>query len=408
MVEHTSINPNKAAHIGHLRNAVLGDTFARMLRYAGRRVEVQNYIDNTGVQVADVVLGFLHLEPKSLDEVRALTASAEIRLLLLGPLRAGDAFLAEDKSRLELRAQTLKDIEEGHGEAAQMAEIVSTAIVHCHLRTLDRLGIDYDLLSRESEILHLKFWDAAFEMLKQRGAIQFATSGKNAGCWVMELPSDQETKRDAERRSRRKSRRKKPKRKSSCARTARSLTSAKISRTTSGNLGCWTRDFHYRRFTGDPDGHEALGHHERNRRAGRAGVRPRARSVQRDRFAAGVSAAGGGRRIARRSDTTEAGRPSEAFCLQRGGAHAALRPRNGLRNSAGGREEALHRSQRAQRPGREGGRPARPARSERAQGSGRAASGYAGSGARGHRARHCHRRAALFSAALHALDGDRL
>ena len=71
-----------------------------------------------------------------------------------------------------------------------MAEVVATAIVICHLRTLDRLGIDYDLLTRESEILHLKFWDAAFEMLKQRGAIQLATTGKNAGCWVMEMPSE--------------------------------------------------------------------------------------------------------------------------------------------------------------------------------------------------------------------------
>ena len=189
VVEHTSINPNKAAHVGHLRNAVLGDTFARLLRHAGHRVEVQNYIDNTGVQVADVVLGFLHVEPKSLDEVRALAAAPRFDYFCWDLYARVTQFLAEDKSRLELRARTLQQIEEGHGDAAQMAELVATAIVHCHLKTLDRLGIDYDLLTRESEILHLKFWDAAFEMLKQRGAIQFATSGKNAGCWVMELPS---------------------------------------------------------------------------------------------------------------------------------------------------------------------------------------------------------------------------
>src|SRR5580704_14649492 len=214
VVEHTSINPNKAAHIGHLRNAVLGDTFARVLRYAGRRVEVQNYIDNTGVQVADVVLGFMHLEAKSADQVRLLarapapaptSGAAEPRSIegSAGPRRRFyylcwdlyarvTQFLAEDKSRLTLRCQTLKDIARDHGEAARMADIVSTAIVECHLRTLDRLGIDYDLLSRESEILNLKFWDAAFEMLKQRGAIQYATSGKNAGCWVMQLSSDKE------------------------------------------------------------------------------------------------------------------------------------------------------------------------------------------------------------------------
>ena len=192
IVEHTSINPNKAAHIGHLRNAVLGDTFVRLLRATGHNVEVQNYIDNTGVQVADVVLGFLRLEPKSLEEVRALAAAPKFDYLCWDLYTRVTQFLAEDKARLELRAQTLKDIEEGHGEAAAMAEVVSDAIVGCHLRTLARLGIDYDLLSRESEILHMKFWDAAFAQLKEKNAIQLAASGKNAGCWVMQLPSTKE------------------------------------------------------------------------------------------------------------------------------------------------------------------------------------------------------------------------
>jgi arginyl-tRNA synthetase len=190
VVEHTSINPNKAAHIGHLRNAVLGDTFARLLRHSGRRVEVQNYIDNTGVQVADVVLGFLHLEKKSPAEVQALTEAPNFDYLCWDLYTRVTQFLAEDKARLELRNHTLKEIEEEHGDAAKMGEIVATAINYCHLHTLDRLGIDYDLLTQESDILHLKFWDAAFEMLKRSGAVQLATSGKNAGCWVMHLPSD--------------------------------------------------------------------------------------------------------------------------------------------------------------------------------------------------------------------------
>jgi arginyl-tRNA synthetase len=192
VVEHTSINPNKAAHIGHLRNAVLGDTFARLLRYAGRRVEVQNYIDNTGVQVADVVLGFMHIEPKPLEQVRKLAAAPKFDYLCWDLYARVTQFLAEDKSRLELRGKILQEIEEGHGEAARMAEVVATAIVHCHLRTLDRLGVDYDLLTRESEILRLKFWDAAFAMLKQRNAIQFATGGKNKGCWVMQPAKEKE------------------------------------------------------------------------------------------------------------------------------------------------------------------------------------------------------------------------
>jgi arginyl-tRNA synthetase len=189
IVEHTAINPNKAAHIGHLRNAVIGDTFVRLLRASGRRVEVQNYIDNTGVQVADVILGFIHRDKLSLEDVRALAAKKEPRFdYYCWDLYAWvTQFLGQDKKRLELRAQVLKEIEEGHGAVAEVADFVSTTILHTHLQTMDRLGIDYDLLSRESEVLGMKFWDAAFAMLKERGAIRLATSGKQAGCWIMPL-----------------------------------------------------------------------------------------------------------------------------------------------------------------------------------------------------------------------------
>ena len=254
VVEHTSINPNKAAHIGHVRNAVLGDTFARLLRHAGRRVEVQNYIDNTGVQVADVVLGFLHLEKKSLAEVQALADAPRFDYLCWDLYTRVTHFLAEDKSRLDLRNKTLKDIEEGHADAAKMGEIVATAIVHCHLRTLDRLGIDYDLLSRESEILHLKFWDAAFEMLKQRGAIQLATSGKNAGCWVMQLPAASDAQEEAKEND-------EPPEEAEAKIIVRSTgTVTYVGKDIAHHLwkfGLLDRDFHYRRFHRHPDGHEA-------------------------------------------------------------------------------------------------------------------------------------------------------
>jgi arginyl-tRNA synthetase len=251
VVEHTAINPNKAAHIGHLRNAALGDTFGRLLRHSGRRVEIQNYIDNTGVQVADVVLGFINLEKKSLEDVRSLAAGPKFDYLCWDLYTRVTLYLAEDKSRLELRSQTLKDIEEGHGEAAKMAELVSTAVVHCHLRTLDRLGIDYDLLSQESEILHLKFWDAAFEMLKARGAIKMTTSGKNAGCWVMELPSDREAAESDE----------EPTEEADAKIIVRSSgTVTYVGKDIAHHLwkfGLLDRDFHYRRFHKHPDGHEA-------------------------------------------------------------------------------------------------------------------------------------------------------
>ncbi len=193
IVEHTAINPNKAAHIGHLRNAVLGDTFVRLLRAEGQRVEVQNYIDNTGVQVADVVIGFLHLEKKSLPDVRALAASPpggpRFDFYCWDLYARVTLWLEEDPTRGALRLQTLKAIEHGKGVEAEMGEVIALAITHCHLRTMERLGIEYDALPRESEILHLKFWDTAFDQLKSRGAIHLATSGKNAGCWVMRTDS---------------------------------------------------------------------------------------------------------------------------------------------------------------------------------------------------------------------------
>ena len=186
IVEHTSINPNKAAHIGHVRNAVLGDTFARILKFSGNRVQIQNYIDNTGVQVADVVIGFLQVEKRTPINVKMLARESKFDYYCWDLYARTTQLLGQDKAKTEkLRAATLKAIEEGLGEDAEVGQIVADAIVDCHLQTMARLGIGYDLLARESEILHLKFWDAAFEMLKKAGAIELATSGKMAGCWIM-------------------------------------------------------------------------------------------------------------------------------------------------------------------------------------------------------------------------------
>src|SRR5437773_1443811 len=186
IVEHTSINPNKAAHIGHVRNAVLGDTMVRILRHTGNRVQIQNYIDNTGVQVADVVVGLLQMEKVTPVWVRNRAAEPKFDHYCWELYAKATSFFAADKARAaKLRGETLKSIEEGQGEDAQVAQVVADAIVGCHLQTMARLDIRYELLARESEILHLKFWDAAFEMLKKSGAIQLATSGKMAGCWIM-------------------------------------------------------------------------------------------------------------------------------------------------------------------------------------------------------------------------------
>lgn len=190
IVEHTNINPNKAAHIGHLRNAVLGDTFVRMLRATGNEVEVQNYIDNTGVQVADVVVGFHFIEKKTLAEVRALIESPErpFDYVCWDLYARTSQYYDANPEAKQWRADTLHAIESGHGEIAELGHLVADAIVQCHVKTMLRLGIVYDVLPRESEILHLQFWATAFEQLKERKAIYFETEGKAKGCWVM--PAD--------------------------------------------------------------------------------------------------------------------------------------------------------------------------------------------------------------------------
>lgn len=185
IVEHTNINPNKAAHIGHLRNSVLGDTFVRMLRASGNTVEVQNYIDNTGVQVADVVVGFHYLERKSAAEVAALAAAPRFDYLCWDLYARVSQYFKEHPESEKWRAETLHAIEANQGAQAELAHVVADAVVLRHLATMRRLDIVYDVLPRESEILHLQFWATAFELLKQRGAIYLATEGKKAGCWVM-------------------------------------------------------------------------------------------------------------------------------------------------------------------------------------------------------------------------------
>jgi len=187
LVEHTSINPNKAAHIGHLRNAILGDTFVRLLRYAGREVDIQNYIDNTGVQVADVVVGFTHIEKKSRAEIEVLARQPRFDYYCWDLYARVSQWYAQDndKQSLQVRAQTLHGIEDSTSETAAIAELISTAVLRRHLETMDRLDIEYDFLPRESEILHLHFWDAAFVKLKDSGVLTFETQGKNKGCWIM-------------------------------------------------------------------------------------------------------------------------------------------------------------------------------------------------------------------------------
>ena len=192
IVEHTNINPNKAAHIGHLRNAVMGDTLVRCLKWLGHRVETQNYIDDTGVQVADVVVAFERLEKRNAAEVEEIANNTRFDYVCWDLYSRMAGYYAEHPEAQEWRRETLHHVELGMGETAKIARIVARAIVRRHIATMLRLGIEYDLLPKESDIIALHFWDRAFELLKQSGAVVLETEGKHKGCWVMKLEHSEE------------------------------------------------------------------------------------------------------------------------------------------------------------------------------------------------------------------------
>jgi len=251
LIEHTSINPNKAAHIGHLRNAILGDTFVRLLRSTGRQVHVQNYIDNTGVQVADVVVGLTSLERKSQAAIAALAAEPRFDYYCWDLYARVSRWYEQDQRNLEARLKTLHQIEAGGNPMAEIAEMVSTAILRRHLETMERLGIVYDFLPRESEILRLQFWELAFAHLRERGVAYLESEGKNRGCWVMKRGAPAATPAQGQERE-------------------ADIEDTKVLVRSNGTVtyvgkdiayhlwkfGLLGRDFGYRRFYRYPDGHQ--------------------------------------------------------------------------------------------------------------------------------------------------------
>jgi arginyl-tRNA synthetase len=196
IVEHTAINPNKAAHIGHLRNATLGDTLVRVLRFLGTPVETQNYIDDLGVQVADIIVGFRELERKTIDEVRAIADSTRFDYYCWDLYARVTEWYEGDPARSAIRARALHDLEAGGNETALTGALIVDRIVRAHLKTMSRLNVSYDLLTYEGDILRLQFWAHAFEILKASGAVFLQTEGKLAGCWVMRI--DEGTESDDE------------------------------------------------------------------------------------------------------------------------------------------------------------------------------------------------------------------
>jgi arginyl-tRNA synthetase len=191
-IEHTSVNPNKAMHIGHLRNSVLGDTVARVLNWLGFSTEVCNYIDDTGLQVVDVVTALLYLDPPSYtggSDFKAIwkkaPADQPFDYFCWDLYARFQNELEKRPSLLEKREEVLHKIEGGRHPISNFAKELATKIVQSHLETAAQLSILYNLLNWESDIIDRGFWEATFELLKKKGALRYETEGPNEGCWVV-------------------------------------------------------------------------------------------------------------------------------------------------------------------------------------------------------------------------------
>ena len=190
IVEHTSVNPNKALHIGHIRNIVVGDTVSRILSKANYKVNVLNYIDDSGLQVADIIVGFKHFgfdeEPpngKKFDHY------------------CGDDVYVKttqkyelDSSLEEIRKNTLKELEDGNSETAAFGDLITRKVLAGQLQTCWNLNVSYDCLNFESQIIRSGLWSKIFEKLKEMGLIEFENEGKNAQCWVIRGDGKEEDK----------------------------------------------------------------------------------------------------------------------------------------------------------------------------------------------------------------------
>ena len=190
VVEHTSVNPNKALHIGHIRNIIIGDTVSRILRKADYKVNVLNYIDDSGLQVADILVGFTHFgfdqEPPNGkkfdhycgDDVYVKTTQK----------------YEEDSSLEEIRKNVLKELEDGTSETAKFADTVTRKVLANQLETCWNLSVTYDCLNFESQIIRSGMWSKIFEKLKEMKLVEFENEGKNEGCWVIRGDGKEEDK----------------------------------------------------------------------------------------------------------------------------------------------------------------------------------------------------------------------
>jgi arginyl-tRNA synthetase len=188
VIEHTSVNPNKALHVGHMRNVILGDTLYRIMKATNHRATVLNYVDDSGLQVADIVIGFKFAgfpeEPpagKKFDHYCGDDVYVKV-----------NEMYERDPQLAEKRKQVLREIEEGKSEIARFAAGVTRRVLNEQLKTCWRMKVRYDLLNFESHIVVSQLWSKAFELLKKNGIARFEEEGKNKGCWVIDATDEED------------------------------------------------------------------------------------------------------------------------------------------------------------------------------------------------------------------------
>jgi arginyl-tRNA synthetase len=183
VIEHTSINPNKALHVGHMRNVIIGDTLYRIMRATNHRTTILNYVDDSGVQIADIVVGFkfagFPVAPPTKNQKFDHYCGDEVYVKI-------NEIYEKDPQVAEKRKLVLKEIEEGKSETARFAMEITLRVLQEQLKTCWRMKAHYDLLNFETHIVGSKLWSKAFELLKSNGIAKYETEGKNKGCWVIE------------------------------------------------------------------------------------------------------------------------------------------------------------------------------------------------------------------------------
>ena len=188
LVEHTSVNPSGALHIGHMRNVAIGDSLSRIFSYASYETQVLNYIDDSGLQVADVIvgmryLGFAEEAPAGVKYDHYARAPVYVEVT-----KRYD----QDRSLAEKRNLVLKQIEDRDPSIIDLVFRVTDRILKEQLKTCWRFGACYDLLVYESDIIGTKLWEDLFTELKKRGIARLETQGKLAGCWIVTVKGERE------------------------------------------------------------------------------------------------------------------------------------------------------------------------------------------------------------------------